>query len=172
MTLHRLPTTRRLLRRLPLMALLLAACAGRPAFDTSRVDLAATPRSAVAELPATVGTPVLWGGVILNTVNREASTRLEMLAYPLDGNQKPMRDSDPLGRFILERRGFLEPASYAEGRMLTAVGTVVGSESGRVGDSDYLYPVVEAGDLYLWPTERAYDRGSSVHFGVGVGIGF
>ena len=154
-----------------LLPLLLSACASGPNFDTRRVDTAVTPRSAVTELPATRGRPVLWGGVILNTSNLEDLTRLEVLAYPLNSRQMPKREQDPLGRFILEHRGFLEPASYAEGRMVTVVGTMTRSESGTVGGSAYVYPVIEATDIYLWSRESGYSSPSNVHFGIGVGIG-
>ena len=155
-----------------LVLLLLNACASGPGFDTRKVNLAVTPHSAVAELPATRGRPVLWGGVIINTRNLESYTRLEVLAYPLSRNQMPQRDRDPLGRFILERQGFLEPTSYAKGRMVTIVGTVKGSEKGKVGGADYVYPVIEASELYLWPRDSEYSNQSNVHFGIGVGIGF
>lgn len=160
------------LRLLWLVPLLLSACASGPAFDTSRVDRSLTPRSAVAELPANTGKSVLWGGVILATTNLEARTRIEVLAYPLDSDQMPLRDRDPLGRFILERQGFLEPASYTEGRMLTVVGKVVRTQDGKVGGSDYVYPVIEASELYLWAKDSEYNNRSNVHFGIGVGIGF
>ena len=164
--------TIRALRLLWLMAFVwLAGCATGPAFDTSRIDKSVTPRSAVAELAATTGKSVLWGGVILSTDNLEHSTRIEVLAYPLDSDQMPQRDRDPMGRFILEHKGFLEPASYAEGRMLTTVGTVSGTQVGKVGDSDYTYPVIDTSELYLWPKDSEYGSGSNVHFGIGVGIG-
>ncbi len=154
-----------------LVLLLLSACASGPGFDTQRVKLEATPRSAVAELPAARGQLVLWGGTILSTSNLESHTRLEVLAFPLNRRQMPQRNSDPLGRFILERKGFLEPTSYTEGRMVTVVGTVARSENGKVGSSDYLYPVIEASELYLWSRDSEKSNLSNVHFGIGVGIG-
>ncbi len=159
----------RLLWMAPL--LLLSACASGPSLDTSQVDRSITPRSAVAELAANRGKRVVWGGVILSTTNLEKLTRVEVLAYPLDSDQRPQRERDPLGRFLLERQGFLEPATYAQGRLLSVVGTLVRTEDGKVGDSAYLYPVVEADQLHLWSKDSDYNKGSNVHFGIGVGIG-
>ena len=150
---------------------LLGACASGPGYDERQVNLAATPRSAVAEAEAMRGQTVLWGGVILNTINMESRTRLEVLAYPLNSSQRPQRDRDPLGRFLLDKQGFLEPASYAEGRLLTTRATVAGTDSGRVGGVEYVYPVIEAGDIYLWPRDSEDAGRSRVHFGIGVGIG-
>lgn len=153
------------------VVLLLAACASGPGYDTRQVSLATTPRSAVDELEAVRGQKVLWGGVILNTSNMASVTRLEILAYPLDGQQSPQRDREPLGRFLLEHQGFLEPATYAEGRLITTVGTVVSSARGQVGELDYIYPVIEASALHLWPRDSDYTTPSNVHFGIGIGIG-
>ena len=93
------------------------------------------------------------------------------LAYPLDGDNRPRRDGDALGRFVLEQAGYLEPASYAQGRLVTVLGTVSRAETGRIGAADYAYPVIKPQQLYLWPRDSAGD-GTSVHFGIGVGIGF
>jgi len=150
---------------------ILSACASSPRFDTKPVDLTITPRRAVTELPAIGGRSVLWGGVILGTHNLETHTQIEVLAYPLNSNQIPQRDRDPLGRFILERRGFLEPASYAEGRLITVLGKLMRNESSKVGDSNYFYPVIEASDLHLWSRDSEYNNRSNVRFGIGIGIG-
>ena len=150
---------------------LLGACASGPGYDERQVNMAATPRSAVAELDMIRGQTVLWGGVILNTINMESMTRLEVLAYPLNSSQMPQRDRDPLGRFILDKQGFLDPATYAEGRLLTTTASVVGTDRGQVGDVEYVYPVIEAGDIYLWPRDSEDTNRGKVHFGIGVGIG-
>jgi outer membrane lipoprotein len=157
---------------LSLVLLMLSACASGPRFDTKQVDPTITPRSATAKLPTVSEQSVLWGGVILSTRNLENRTQIEILAYPLNNNQKPERNSDPLGRFILERYGFLEPTSYAEGRMVTAIGKVERTVNGKVGGSDYNYPVLQASNLHLWSRDDEESGWSNIHFGVGVGIGF
>jgi len=163
--------TMRLFDRLLLVLPLLTACAGGPTFDTSRVDRSLTPRGVAAEQQWNTGKSVLWGGVILSISNLKDRTQLEVLAYPLDAENVPQRDSEPLGRFIIERTGYLEPATYAEGRLLSVVGTLARGQAGRVGESDYSYPVITGEQLYLWPRNSVRDR-TSVHFGIGVGIGF
>jgi outer membrane lipoprotein len=150
---------------------LLFACASGPGYDTRQANMAISPRSAVAELEMVRGQTVLWGGVILNIINMESVTRLEVLAYPINSEQLPQLDREPLGRFILDHQGFLDPATYAEGRLLTTVGIVVGSDRGLVGGMEYTYPVIKASEVYLWPRDSESTDRTRVHFGIGVGIG-
>ena len=150
--------------------LLLSACASSPTIDSSGVDRSLTPRSVAGAPQPASGKEVLWGGVIIQTTNMKDRTQLEVLAYPLDTNERPQRDDDPLGRFILDKAGYLEAASYAEGRLLTVIGTVTGTQAGRVGESDYDYPVISVRQLHLWPIDQGSD-GTGVHFGIGAGSG-
>jgi outer membrane lipoprotein len=153
---------------LVLFALLLG-CAGMPEFDTSGVDRSLTPQSVNAEPELSRGKVALWGGTILETRNLKDATQIEMLAYPLDASYRPMLDSKPLGRFIVRHAGYLEPTTYAQGRYMTVMGTVSGSQNGQVGETTYTYPVVSDTHLHLWSQS---DSGrTSVHFGFGLGIG-
>jgi outer membrane lipoprotein len=152
---------------LVLLALLLG-CAGMPEFDTSGVDRSLTPQSVNAEPELSRGKVALWGGTILETRNLKDATQIEMLAYPLDASYRPMLDSKPLGRFIVRHAGYLEPTTYAQGRYMTVMGTVSGSQNGQVGETTYTYPVVSDSQLHLW--QQSDKSQTSVHFGLGVGI--
>jgi len=153
---------------LAILFLLLGACASGPGFDTGGVDRSLTPQGVTTGPQAARGKQVLWGGAIIRTTNLKDSTQMEVVAYPLDAHERPQHDSAPLGRFILEQDGFLEPESYAEGRLITVVGTVSGTRAGQVGESDYDYPVVSARRIHLWPE----DKGGGVSFGIGIGTSF
>jgi outer membrane lipoprotein len=97
---------------------------------------------------------VRWGGDILETDNRENDTRLTVLARPLVRNGKPDEDTDQSpGRFIAIVPGFLDPKVYGDKRKITVTGTLQGSESGKVGEFAYTYPVVQVQEYYLWPKE-------------------
>jgi outer membrane lipoprotein len=156
---------------LALLFLLLGACAGNPVFDTRQLDRSLTPASAATQLKQATGKQVLWGGTILGVTNLAHSTRIELLAYPLDNRGKPQRDEAPLGHFVLEQNGFLEPIYYAEGKLLTVTGTVLRIETGAASESRPGYPVVSATQLYLWPADRFHDD-SSLQIGGEVGYGF
>jgi outer membrane lipoprotein len=153
--------------------LLLGACASGPTFETSQVDRSLTPAAVTAAPQYAKGKQVLWGGIILRVTNLANSTLIEMLAYPLDNRGKPQRDEAPLGRFRLEQSGFLEPAFYTKGKLLTVTGAVLRTETEKVGESQQTWPVVSAKELYAWPPDRFHDN-SSLQFGgeIGVGHGF
>lgn len=152
-----------------LVILLLSGCAQLPKFDTSDVDKNLLPTQVGADIKAHRGKNVMWGGAILSGKNLKGSTRLEVLAYPLDSDGWPQRDQKPLGRFILSQQGYLETADYAKGRIITVVGTVSGVEKGKVGDSAYTFPVIQVRQLHLW--DRS-DRKTGTRFQFGVGVIF
>jgi len=175
------------MRHFPLLVLLLlvTACASAPTFNTDGVDRSLTPRGVAAEPRPATGKIVQWGGIIVSTTNLKDSTQIEVLAYPLDSDGRPKSDGTAQGRFIIMHTGYLEPASYTAGRQVTAVGTIMRTQSGRIGEANYTYPIISARQLYLWPKSQGRD-GSSTFFnfgvggssggnwgsGVGVGVGF
>ena len=135
-------------------------------FDTSAVLQSLTPNSVVAEPTDSRGKTALWGGIILDTQNLKDLTRIEVLAYPLDSSQRPLVNSKPLGRFFVHQPGYLEPATFSQGQLVSVMGTVGESQSGKVGESNYTYPVINAQQLQLWSPENSQSR-----FGFSFGLG-
>ncbi|KPV40084.1 hypothetical protein AN478_07965 [Thiohalorhabdus denitrificans] len=154
-----------------LWILALAACASTPRFPVDEGVVEVTPREAKRDMPSLEGSQVLWGGVIVNATNLEERTRLEILAYPLDGRQKPDVEADPQGRFLAEAEGYLETADYTPGRRVTVSGTLKGTRKGRIGEAEYTYPVVAVEDKELWAEDRRSPAGPRFHFGIGVIFG-
>ncbi|MEF8980326.1 Slp family lipoprotein [Thiohalorhabdus sp.] len=151
--------------------LLVAACASQPRFDTNDTMLSVTPEDAVADMDRLKGIRVLWGGVIVAAHNREKTTRLEILGYPLNGRQHPVTTESPQRRFLAVKEGYLETADYAQGRRVTVAGTLTGTQSGRVGEATYTYPVVRIEDSHLWPKAESRRQEPRFHFGIGVLFG-
>ncbi|MGD2113123.1 MAG: Slp family lipoprotein [Gammaproteobacteria bacterium] len=139
-----------------LAVLLTAGCA-------SPVPLAIRQGPPDSPTPATVraqpgdyaGRAVRWGGVLIATGNRAHATRLTVLARPLASDGRPGAGDISLGRFIAVVPEFLDPRVYAPDRLVTVTGTLRGSETGRVGEHPYIYPVVAAQAWYLWPEPAA-----------------
>ena len=103
--------------------------------------------------PRFIGQSVRWGGTILAVRNREKATEIELLARALTAEGKPNAASAGEGRFLAEIAGFLDPAEYPEGRLLTITGRLVRTETRPVGDYRYTYPVVATQSRYLWPEQ-------------------
>ena len=147
----------------------LGACATTPEFDTSGIDASITPQRAAVEMQVLQGAPVLWGGVIIASVNLKDATQLEILAYPLGSYQRPDIDNKPLGRFLAVQQGYLETTDYAQGRLITVRGTLSATRQGSIGETEYTYPVVNISQQRLW--EKRADYGEPrIQFGIGVMI--
>ncbi|MDH5612486.1 MAG: Slp family lipoprotein [Gammaproteobacteria bacterium] len=152
---------------LSLFISLMTSCASTPDFDTTQVDRSLTPQSVIAEPMISRGKIALWGGTILDIRNMENITQIEVLAYPLNSSHRPLQENKPLGRFILQHKGYLEPTTFAQGKIITVLGSVSESQSGKIGESNYTYPVIIARQIHLWSPED--DRSNtSFHFGIGV----
>ncbi len=148
----------------------LAACA-TPVLETSRVNKNLTLTLALDTFDNMQGQYALWGGIILSGKNLEKTTELEILAYPLDDYFEPIKDSKSFGRFILVKQGYLELGEYAKGRAVSVVGELTGKRTGKVGDSQYTYPVLEVQQIKIWPEESKYyydDSDVRFHFGIGI----
>jgi len=93
---------------------------------------------------------VRWGGVILSTENKNNTSWLTILAYPLSDYGEPQVSDLSSGRFIAIVDEFLEPIVYTRDRKVTVIGNIVRSETIKVGDYPYEYPVVQVEHHYLW----------------------
>jgi len=118
------------------------------------------------------GRIVLLGGDIIETKNLPEKTEIIVSQRSLDYRKKPNAGSTSKGRFILSVPRFLDPAIYKPWRKLTVAGEVAGKEVRPLGDREYTYPVITEKELYLWPSEEYHPMGPSLHFGIGVGLGF
>jgi outer membrane lipoprotein len=158
-----------LLAALSLAGLLLVGGCATP-YDIGNADTRVTPTEAAKNVPAMLNHTVAWGGLIAVIKNLKDKTEIEVVGYPLDSENAPDRYAAPTGRFIVVRAGYLETADFAPGRLITVVGTVIEARTGTVGEAKYVYPVVSASRMNLWPQPYGERRDSNIHFGIGVGI--
>lgn len=161
-----------MLRRLLLLlfvALLGGGCATTPPVDLGGADPNLTPNRAFADPEAARGQRAAWGGTIVNTRNLKSATEIEVLGYPLD-DARPDLGANPQRRFLIVKEGYLEPADYRSGRLITAVGPIQGTRDGTVGEASYTYPVLQADQLYLWPIGENPRSEPNIHFGIGLGV--
>lgn len=109
------------------------------------------------------GAVVRWGGEIVSVRPLESETCVELLFGPLSSSGRPSGSTRDEGRFIACKAGFLDPATFKDGREVTVVGRVEGVETHRIGEYDYRFPVLDADVVYLWPERREYDRRHYYH---------
>ena len=153
------------------MVSVVAACATTPKLDLETVDESVRPAAVVNDIEKYKGVKILWGGVIINSVNLKQGTQFEILAQPLNSRYKPQVDQKTIGRFIAYHSGYLETVDYAPGRLLTVVGTITQLKQGHIGEAEYTYPVVQAEQIYLW-SQNGGEESGTFHFGIGVGMVF
>ena len=133
---------------LVLLALVLAGCLGPPpSLSGSFSDVSV----AQAKQDDLTGGRIRWGGTIIETRVRREDTCFDVLSRPLDHEAVPRHDSHPDGRFKACAPGFYDPGLYAKGRDITVVGSMQGTERGRMDEQEHRYPTVAAEAVHLWP---------------------
>lgn len=139
---------------LPLAATLtLAACATAPKPLQGQFSTV-SPQDSVAQQQT--GTPVRWGGRIIETLPGQGQTCFQMLSRQLNGTGRPTTTTTDAsgGRFIACRSGFYDPAVFEPGRDVTFIGRVEGYETTQIGEYQYPLPKINADVVYLWPEQR------------------
>jgi len=116
------------------------------------------------------GKTVVFGGRIIETSVKPRETWMEILQLPLEYRQKPEDTDISQGRFLVVFPDYRDPAIYSPGRSMTVAGQVVGSEARKIGQVDYVYPVLSAKEAHLWKVEDYYYSQPGFTFGLGVGI--
>jgi len=140
---------------LVLTSLLMLGCQSAPQLPVPQTN---PPVAAVQSNPgAHKDQQVTWGGVILSTEAKDKVTEVTILAKRLSSSTRPIEGDVSLGRFIAKINGFIDPAVYAAGRELSVYGVMIGTENRKVGEYDYLYPMVNVTSYHLWPVPVKYD---------------
>jgi outer membrane lipoprotein len=149
------------------LCLSLTACSTLPPAieDPPAVDISYSQASSDAARYR--GAPVRWGGVIIEILNEQSFSRLQVMAYPLNSYGRPVRDKPPQGRFYVYSNEFLDPAVYAKDREITAAGLLNGDEELMIGKKPLRLPRLNVRTLHLWPE---YDR-SPYYYNRGFGPG-
>ena len=147
--------------------LALAGCVTSP-LNTEEVSVQLSPEQIKSNPDMAKGT-VIWGGVIVSSINLADRTQFEVLAYPLNSYQRPATSKPSLGRFLLQSPDYLETQNYAQGRMVTAIGTLQGITKGEVGEATYDYPTVTISDIHLWHPDSSHESPRFI-FGIGLNI--
>ena len=156
---------------MPAALLMLAACAPAPIYKTSTSAVTAAPFQ-VAQSPEKFSSnDVVWGGRIVQVKVFADHSEIEMLAYPLDSSQRPKANDSGNGRFIAVMPGYVKPLDYPTGALMTVNGKLSGSRAGKVGEADYVFPLVGVAQSHVWTADEMSKGRNNVRFGVGLGVG-
>lgn len=152
-----------------LVLILLSSCSSVISRETLRgVNRTVTFSDLIKDPDRFMGQAILLGGEIIQVHNSVEETWIEILHRPLGANDRPREEAPSGGRFMVRHEGFLDPAVYQPGKMITVAGPVEEKRIQVLGEIDYTYPVVGDQEHSLW----ARDRNPRFHFGIGVGARF
>ncbi len=110
---------------------------------------AAPYRDMLADAEAYVGKTVILGGYVLETDAGAEETVVLVLQAPLDAFDLPEDSDRSEGRILVVHRGYLDPAVYREGRLVTVAGVVEGVIE-KTEECPARCLQIETQDLYLW----------------------
>jgi outer membrane lipoprotein len=139
-----------------ILAIALAGCAHVISKETMKeVDKSISFKDLINDPGKYTGKTVLLGGVIVNTVNKNDGTVMNIYQTELDSYGEPINTDVSQGRFLAKDVKFLDSAIFRKGRRVTIAGVVQGSQVLKLGNIDYRYPVVVIKEIDLWETGRS-----------------
>jgi outer membrane lipoprotein len=101
----------------------------------------------------------ILGGVIVHTKFTAAGSQIEAMHVPVDGSGYFEERGSSEGRFLAlspKDGTMLDPEVYRRGRRVTLAGEFVELRKGRIDEMEYVYPVFQIKQIYLWPMEGSY----------------
>ena len=106
------------------------------------------------------GSMYILGGVIVKARVTQEGSLIEALYSPVNdrGYLRGFRGTGE--RFLALYRGskILDPMIFRKNREITIAGEFIGIRTGKIDDADYIFPLFEIKEFYLWeePVKREY----------------
>ena len=85
-----------------------------------------------------VGQEARFGGKVVEVINHQGKTRLEIATVPLDDGARTVLGEASRGRIYADVSGFLDPVDF-RGQLVTVVGPITGSVAGKIGNTPYKF---------------------------------
>jgi len=101
----------------------------------------------------------ILGGLIYETKLLEQGSQVEAIFVPVNSYGSLKYDSHLEGRFLAtypKSKGILDPLIYKRGREITLAGEFIGLRKGRIDEMEYVYPLFDIKEIYLWDEKRDY----------------
>ncbi|PPD38565.1 MAG: hypothetical protein CTY16_20095 [Methylobacter sp.] len=141
------------------------AISDAPLYDLSYLE-------AIHHLDKFKNAPVRWGGVIVDVANEQSRSLVQVLAYPLNSQGRPLTDQPYQGRFVITTPEFLDPAVYEKDTSITIAGTLVGDIERTVDKKTLRLPLLTITAMHLWPDYAPNYYGGGFYGGYGPYNGF
>lgn len=129
-----------------------------------RMDSSLTFKEVLQNPDAYNGKIVLWGGQIIQTLpQKDGTTLIEVLEWPLSWRGKPKRTVSFQGKFLILLKEPSDSSVYRMGDRITVAGEIQGSMQGEeiksVSDPAYRYPLLLSKEVHVWE-HRSYPYSS------------
>jgi len=92
------------------------------------------------------------GGIIAAATVTQSGSLIEAIYVPVDSFGY-FRDVRPDGRFLAlypREQGLLDPLVYGTGKHVTLAACFTGTQQGKIGQMDYIFPSFRIAQIYLW----------------------
>ncbi|WP_312344555.1 Slp family lipoprotein [Leclercia sp.] len=100
-----------------------------------------------------VGQEARFGGKVVEVLNQQGKTRLEIATVPLDSGARPVLGEASRGRIYADVNGFLDPVDF-RGQLITVVGPITGAEQGKVGNTPYKFMTMQVNGYKRWRVQQ------------------
>lgn len=136
-----------------LAGLVMAALSGCVSVPDEIKGTSPTPQQDLTRVMAApqlyVGQEARFGGKVVNVLNQQGKTRLEIATVPLDEGARPALGTPSRGRIYADVNGFLDPVDFRN-QLVTVVGPITGTQKGKIGSAEYTYLVMQAAGFKRW----------------------
>jgi outer membrane lipoprotein len=149
-------------RTFPVVIILLAVAACSPVLNREVMNRGVrdVPFSQLRQVPEVhKGKLFILGGLIVETRLVEKGSQIEALNVPVDSLGYLEGAERTQGRFLAlypGSKGLLDPIVYRKGREITIAGEFIETRKGKIDELEYVYPVFEIREIYLWEERKDY----------------
>jgi len=140
------------------LLLAVSSCAPVIRKDLMDVGIREAPLSEVKQKPDFYkGKLFILGGIIAHTKVTPEGSLIEALHVSVD-SRGYLKGNGQEGRYLAlfpKESGMLDPVIYRPGKNITIAGEFIGTRSGKIDETEYVYPFFLIKEIYLWE-ERIY----------------
>ncbi len=131
-------------------ALALSGCVTIPDAIKGSSEMPQQDLAAVMDAPRLyIGQEARFGGKVVDILNQQGKTRLEIATVPLDSGARPVLGEPSRGRIYADVNGFLDPVDF-RGQLVTVVGPITGAVDGKVGETAYKFMTMDVTGYKRW----------------------